>query len=76
MALIDGDDDMNMPEAPTDEIYDQLEMVQELWAPLADVFKKVAQGETPSASDIDMIAEANNKVLFEMNRAVGMYENL
>ena len=75
-ALMDGDDDLGLPEAPTDEIYDQLELVNGLWEPLSVVFKKVAAGENPSGEDLTTIATGNNPALFEMNKAVGMYENL
>lgn len=76
LALMDGDDGLGLPEAPTDEIYEQLELVQDLWTPVAEVFKTVVDGGQPSADQIAFVAEQNNAVLVEMNKAVGMYASL
>lgn len=76
VALMDGDDEIGLPEAPTDEIYEQLELVQSLWDPVAEVFKALANGGTPTEDQIAFVAEQNNIILVEMNRAVGMYAGL
>ncbi|MEL7097316.1 MAG: type IV pili methyl-accepting chemotaxis transducer N-terminal domain-containing protein [Pseudomonadota bacterium] len=76
LALMDGSEDLGLPEAPTDEIYDQLQRVQALWAPVAEVFKSVAAGGTPTAQQIKFVADQNNKILAEMHKAVGMYAAL
>lgn len=76
MALMDGNEDIGLPEAPTDEIYDQLELVQGLWEPVAKIFKAALDGTAPSDAEIAFVAEQNNVILVEMNRAVGMYAGL
>jgi len=76
VALMDGSDDLGLPEAPTDEIYAQLELVQELWAPVGAIFKKAVSGATVSDADVAFVAEQNNIILVEMNKAVGMYASL
>jgi hypothetical protein len=76
LALMDGDDVLGLPEAPTDELYEQLEKVQGIWEPLRDIFKAVANGATPSATQIQRVAADNNPLLVEMNRAVWMYDEL
>lgn len=76
LGLMDGDDELGLPEAPTDEIYEQLELVSELWAPLKTIFAKVSSGAMPSDADISLVAKDNNTLLVEANRAVWMYDNL
>jgi len=76
LALMDGSDDLGLPGAPTDEVYEQLELVQELWEPVGAIFKNIADGGTPSDQDIQFVAEQNNVILVEMNKAVGMYAAL
>lgn len=76
IALMDGSDDLGLPEAPTDEIYEQLERVQELWAPVAAIFKMTSDGGTPTEQQVQFVATQNNTILVEMNNAVGMYAGL
>jgi hypothetical protein len=76
LGLMDGDDDLGLPEAPTDEIYEQLEVVMGLWTPLRDILSKVASGESPTANEIETVARDNNPLLVEMNKAVWMYDNI
>ena len=76
IALMDGDDDLGLAEAPTDELYDQLETVQGIWLPLRDIFRSVAEGSQPNAEQIRKVAKDNNPLLIEMNRAVWMYDAL
>jgi len=76
LGLMDGDDELGLPEAPTDEIYDQLELVSVLWAPLKVIFDKVIAGEMPTDSEIAKVANDNNPLLVEMNKAVWMYDIL
>lgn len=75
-ALLDGSDEMGLPEAPTDEIYDQLMLVQQLWTPVSVIFAKVAGGAAATPDEIAFVAEQNNVILVEMNKAVGMYAQL
>lgn len=75
-ALKDGNGDMGLPPAPTDEIYAQLQKVSALWAPLKSVFDATAAGATPTAEQIAQVARDNNPLLKEMNQAVWMYDQL
>lgn len=76
LGLMDGNEDIGLPEAPTDEIYEQLEMVMELWSPLKSIFDKVANGSDPSDAELELVATDNNPLLVEMNRAVWMYNQI
>lgn len=76
IGLMDGDFDLGLPEAPTDDIYEQLELVMGLWAALKDIFDAVANGGTPTDAEIQHVALDNNPLLVEMNRAVWMYDQL
>lgn len=75
-ALTDGDDAMGLPEAPTDQIYDQLVLVSGIWQPLKQILGAVAAGADPSDADIQRVATENNTLLVEMNRAVWMYDGI
>lgn len=76
LGLMDGNEDLGLPEAPTDEIYEQLEFVMELWVPLKSVFAAVANGSDPSDAELKLVATGNNPLLVEMNRAVWMYDQI
>jgi len=75
-ALMNGDEAKGLPEAPTEEIYEQLELVNTLWTPVAKIFSIVIDGGTPTQADIAYVAKQNNIILVEMNKAVGMYASL
>lgn len=75
-ALIYGSDDLGLPPAPTQAILEQLQEVQALWTPLVPAFKKVIDGGLPTSDEIRLVAEKNNPLLIEMNKAVQMYEEL
>ena len=75
-GLKDGNEDMGLPPAPTDEIYAQLKTVNDLWAPLKAIFDATIAGATPNAADIEQVARDNNPLLKEMNQAVWMYDQL
>ena len=75
-ALRFGSDDLGLPEAPTEELAEQLAKVDSLWAPLSEILTRVANGADATPDEITLVASQNNTVLVEMNRAVGMYEGL
>ncbi len=75
-ALTNGNDEMGLPQAPTEEIRTQLRKVQVMWAPLKAILEAVANGSKPSMAEIEKVARANDPVLDEMNRAVWMYDQL
>ena len=75
-ALRFGSSELGLPQAPTEGLSQQLALVDDLWAPMMAILSRVAKGEVPSNSEIAFVAHQNNQVLVEMNRAVGMYENL
>lgn len=61
---------------PEDEkrIAAQLELIETHWAKLSSIFTRVSTGGEPSQSDLETIATDSIKFLFELNRAVEMYE--
>ncbi len=75
-ALINGSPEAGLPEAPTDEILAQLNLVAGLWDELEPIFEKVVSGQTPTTKDIVQVARDNTPLLTEMNRAVWMYDQL
>lgn len=75
-GLIYGDPANALAAAPTPQIMEQLQKVQEMWTPLEAILLSTANGNTPSAADIEKIATDNNPLLVEMNAAVFMYNNL
>ncbi|MEL7012261.1 MAG: type IV pili methyl-accepting chemotaxis transducer N-terminal domain-containing protein [Pseudomonadota bacterium] len=75
-GLKDGNEEMGLPPAPTDEIYAQLQRVSDLWGPLKTIFDATVAGATPNAGDIEQVARDNNPLLKEMNEAVWMYDQL
>lgn len=63
--------------APTArEIDVQLAVVQGIWGRLSALLRPVANGKALEADTIVQVAEANLRLLFEMNKAVEMYEAL
>lgn len=74
LDLLNGNADLGTPPPPIGTIGDQLRAIGAQWQPLADVFLRVADGETPSQNDIDRVAGSNEYVLEEMNKAVYLYE--
>ena len=75
-ALTYGNYDIGLPEAPTDDVYDQLRHVHTIWQPLNAIFAEVAQGGAPLRSDLETIARQIDEVLVEANKVVGLYESL
>lgn len=75
-GLKDGNEEMGLPPAPTDEIYAQLQTVSDLWSPLKTIFDATIAGTTPDAGAIAQVARDNNPLLKEMNQAVWMYDQL
>lgn len=75
-GLINGDAAKALAPAPTPEILAQLQLVQQLWEPLHEIFQKVVEGNEASADEVDVIATNNNSLLVEMNKAVFMYNAL
>ncbi len=76
LALMDGSEELSLPEAPTDEIYEQLELVNDMWAPLKSILEKAAAGHMIRQAEVLQIADKNNPLLVEMNKAVTMYDKL
>ena len=75
-ALTNGNYDIGLPEAPTDEVYDQLRLAESLWQPLNAIFAKVAEGAAPTQEDLEVVAQQIDDVLVEANNVVGLYEGL
>ena len=75
-GLVKGDPAASLAPAPTPAIREQLLLVFKLWQPLKGAFEAAIAGQEPSGSDIELVASDNNKVLFEMNKAVSMYNAL
>ncbi|MEM8539304.1 MAG: type IV pili methyl-accepting chemotaxis transducer N-terminal domain-containing protein, partial [Pseudomonadota bacterium] len=76
LALTDGNDKMGLPQAPTEEIRAQLELVHDKWAQLKTIFEAVSNGSKPTMTEIEQVARRADPVLEEMNRAVWMYDQL
>lgn len=72
-SLREGTNNLTMPPK---HIAQQLSVVAELWEPMAKILDHTAMGGLPSMDEVTFVAERNNIVLVEMNRAVGMYADL
>lgn len=70
-SLINGNNSMGLPAAPTPELKKQLELVQNMWGD----YKEAMELGVNDAS-VEVISEINLPILKEMNKAVGMYEAL
>jgi len=68
-GLRDGDEDLGLPPTTDKKIRDQLGLVEEHWVGFYPILQKPA-----SDTSIRQAAKENLPLLFEMNRAVKMYE--
>lgn len=72
-ALQNGYEALGIPAPPTEEIAAQLEVVAQIWAPMDEIFIRIAEGESPTDEDVAFIAKENLHLQNEMNVAVQMY---
>ena len=76
-GLMYGDAELGLPAAPASEISQQLQLVGELWGKLQPALAEAAQpGAAPSLETVAAVAELNEPVLIEMNKAVMLYEQV
>ena len=73
-GLRDGNAEMNLPPTANKRIIKQLDTVKALYDELQPIFRTTADGGTPSAEDLAVVAEKNLPLLKNMNKAVKMYE--
>ncbi|MCB1869405.1 MAG: type IV pili methyl-accepting chemotaxis transducer N-terminal domain-containing protein [Gammaproteobacteria bacterium] len=75
-GLFDGDETLGLPGTKQQEIRDQLEVVNGLWAKFKPIVEYGADYKTTSIpkDKISLLASGNLPLLKEMNKAVGMYE--
>ena len=75
-AMLFGNEELGIAEAPTEEIREQLRRVKEIWEPIKAIFETSIQGGYVSPEDMQAVAEGNNVLLVEANKAVQMYVGL
>ena len=75
-ALMNGDAELGVPAAPNSAIYEQLTLVKGLWGKLHAELVQAASGSEVPLTAISAVAELNEPVLIEMNKAVQMYEGV
>ncbi|MBX2855461.1 MAG: type IV pili methyl-accepting chemotaxis transducer N-terminal domain-containing protein [Rhodobacteraceae bacterium] len=76
-GLMYGDAEVGLPAAPATEIAEQLKLVGELWGKLEPALMEAANpGASPSPETVAAVAELNEPVLIEMNKAVMLYEKV
>ena len=73
--LLRGDNELNVPAPPTQEVNQQLQKVKGLWDEFKVKLTAGIQSGTISPETLNSIAELNVPLLQEMNKAVGMYES-
>ena len=71
-----GDDTLGLPATEDKAIFTQLNSVSKLWDEAKPAFVSASQGKKISEGDIEKVATLNLPLLREMNKAVGMYEQL
>jgi hypothetical protein len=54
----------------------QLAEIERHWQGLGPIFQRVSEGATPSDAEVKAVAAANKSLLFELNRAVELYERV
>ena len=74
-GLIDGDNDLGLPPAKTDEIRDQLLKVKGLWSTFKPDIIRAASGELNIAGKKKTLYSSSLKILREMDKAVRMMES-
>ncbi|WP_316014702.1 type IV pili methyl-accepting chemotaxis transducer N-terminal domain-containing protein [Roseobacter sp. HKCCA0434] len=75
-ALQQGFPDAGVLPEPNEAIADQLALVAELYTPMQDLLLRARGGEVLSDTDLAELSALSEPVLIEMNRAVGMYEDV
>lgn len=76
-GLEKGDDTLGLPGTEDGAILAQLTVVKDLWTKAKPIFDAAsAAGATISPTQIETVAKLNLPLLKEMNKAVGMYEQL
>ncbi|WP_208347043.1 type IV pili methyl-accepting chemotaxis transducer N-terminal domain-containing protein [Pseudaestuariivita rosea] len=75
-ALKNGYADAGIIPAPTSEIAAMLDTVSGQWVQLKPYFDAAAAGEIQDASTLTVMERQAEILLRDMNRAVGMYENI
>lgn len=73
-ALQDGFEDVGVMAAPSPMIAGQLGLVRDLWEPMKVEFLTAASEERIPEEALMGLAARSDVLLFEMNKAVGMYE--
>ncbi|MEM7499166.1 MAG: type IV pili methyl-accepting chemotaxis transducer N-terminal domain-containing protein [Pseudomonadota bacterium] len=74
-ALRNGMPMVGIQKPKTQEVNDQLARVAELWSALKPEVDGIATGGALTDATLVKVAEANNPLLVEMNKAVYLYEN-
>ena len=77
-GLLDGDESLGLNATTDEQIRKQLNIVKGMWMPFYEIIEKATKpdGEKFVIDDIQILAEQNLPLLAEMNKAVGMYEQL
>ncbi|MGB3724672.1 MAG: type IV pili methyl-accepting chemotaxis transducer N-terminal domain-containing protein [Glaciecola sp.] len=76
-GLSKGDETLGLPPTTNADINTQLDVVKDLWQEAKPVFERASKDAyTPTSDDIKVVAKLNLPLLKEMNKAVGMYEQL
>ncbi len=76
LTLREGDQWNGINAATDADVVAQLDVVDGLWAPVREIYTRVLRGEQPSKEDIEFVEAESDKVLFEMNKAVKMMQEL
>lgn len=74
--LLHGDSKAGLPAPPVTEIREQLEAVERLWMPFVSKLKSILNEKPPNIQDLIDISEQNEPLLYEMNKAVWLYEKV
>jgi len=74
--LLQGNTELGLPAAPISVIQDQLNEVKALWKSFEVQLLRIQNGDTPELEDLKRIAEQNEPLLYEMNKAVWLYETV
>lgn len=74
VGLTDGDAELRILPAPSEEIDQQLSQIRRLWEDFAPLVKNVADGSIATQNAITIVARENLMLLKEADAAVLMYE--
>lgn len=75
-ALQIGYDQLGVIPAPTSEIAAKLDEVRGLWTPVKAMLDRAAAGEILSNDDLERLASDTEPLLWAMDEAVGLYEDI